>query len=75
MLEVITDFRVLMQYARELGEAKKQGDPKQIEVAQKKHDAYRDICLGSDTMSLGHTVGSLSDIIKGNNIKRKEGDI
>jgi len=65
MVKIITDFRILMQYAYELGEAKKTGDLEKIAEAQKRHDIYRDICLDSDEMSIGLTVGGFSDVMKG----------
>lgn len=51
-MEVVTSFRTLMMYAKELGDAKKSGDQKKIAVAQEKHDAYRDMCIKSDRIML-----------------------
>lgn len=53
MLEVITDFRILMSYVKLLNDAKRTGDKVKIHEAQVKHDAYRDLCLKSDKMTLG----------------------
>jgi len=51
-IKIITSFVTLMRYARELGQAKLNGDKKLIEKVQRKHDEYRDICLKSDKMML-----------------------
>lgn len=53
MVKIITSFHVLMQKAKALGAAKKSGDPEAIALAQADHDAYRDLCLEADEMSLG----------------------
>lgn len=58
-MEVITDFRVLMQKAYALGQAKKSGNQELIEKAKLDHDAYRDICLSSHKMNIGCTYGDL----------------
>ena len=55
VLEIVTSFDTLMRYAKELGDARKSGDPKRIAEAKAKHDAYRDHCLTSDRMMLGMT--------------------
>lgn len=59
MLKTVTDIRVLMKLAKELGNARKSGDINRINEAQKAHDEYRDLCLASDEMSTGMTFGSL----------------
>jgi len=53
MIKVVTDFGVLMRLAKSLGNAKKSGDQVAIDKAQSEHDAYRDLCLASDEISLG----------------------
>lgn len=58
-IQIITDFRVLMQKARALGKAKQSGDLETIAAAQEDHDAYRDLCLKADKMNLGIPHGSL----------------
>lgn len=60
MLEIITDFRVLMLLAHELGKAKRTNDEELIKLAQKRHDEYKELCLKSDKMNLGVTFGGLS---------------
>ncbi len=64
-VEVVTDFRVLMQYAHAVGRAKKSGDPEAIAKAEAEHDAYRDLCLKADRMSLGMTYGGLAAVMAG----------
>ena len=59
-IEVVTDFRVLMQLAGAVGAAKKAGDAVALEKAQAEHDAYKDLCLKSDKMNLGTTYGELA---------------
>lgn len=58
-MSMVTDFRVLMKLAKELGAAEKSGDKERIDVAQKAHDEYRDLCLQSDEMKTGRTHGVL----------------
>jgi len=58
-IEILTDFRVLMQLARELGQAEKSGDAEVIAKAKAEHDAYRDLCLKADKMNLGVPCGAL----------------
>ena len=60
-MEIVTSFQRLMQLAGKLGEARKIGDQVLIGKAKEKHDAYRDMCLLSDRMVLGMTVGQLLD--------------
>ena len=50
----ITHFGVLMQYASELGKAKKSGDVERIRIAQQNHDEYKELCMKSDQMVLGN---------------------
>jgi len=59
MIKVQTDFRVLMAHAVEVGRAKTSGDPQRLANAEKAHDAYRELCLMADSMSLGRTYGAL----------------
>lgn len=58
-MKVITSFQTLMKHAHELGQARLRGNPEEIAAAEAKHDSYRDMCLQSDEMSLGITVGAL----------------
>ena len=52
-IEVVTDFRVLMQLARIMGQAEKSGDKAAFAKAKAEHDAYKDLCLRAD-LSLIH---------------------
>lgn len=47
-VKIIASFGLLMQKASALGKAKKSGDAKAIEIAQKDFDAYFEICKQSD---------------------------
>ncbi len=58
-VKIITDFRTLCRLARELAEAEKTEDIELIEEARVRHDAYKQICLNADGMSLGITSGQL----------------
>lgn len=58
-IKVVADFRVLMRYAKALGEAKKSGDADKISEAQRNHDAYATMCLRADSVNLGVTYGSI----------------
>ena len=58
-MEIVTSWETLMMYAKELGQARLSGDEERIAEAERKHDEYRDICLKSDRMVLGCTVGDL----------------
>jgi hypothetical protein len=53
IVKVITNFGVLMQLAKALGDAKKSGDADAIAEAQREHDDYRDLCLRADEVTLG----------------------
>lgn len=59
-VKLMTSFKTLMQYASELGNAKKNGTPEQIAIAQKRHDDYHALCLKADGMNIGMTIGQLS---------------
>ena len=54
-VRIVTDFRVLMKLAKELGDARKSGDESRIKQAKLAHDEYRDLCLSSDEMVTGLT--------------------
>ena len=58
-VEVVTDFRVLMQLARTLGQAEKSGDKAAFAKAKADHDAYKALCLRADRMTLGVPYGAL----------------
>ncbi|HPV24774.1 MAG TPA: hypothetical protein PLJ65_11415 [Casimicrobium sp.] len=58
-IEIVTDFRVLMQLARAAGQAEKSGDKEAIAKAKAEHDAYKDLCLRADRMNLGVPYGAL----------------
>lgn len=52
-ISIITDFRTLLQLARELSDAEKEGDVDKINKARVKHDEYKDLCLKADRMNTG----------------------
>lgn len=52
-LRIVTDFRVLMRLAKEMGQAEKSGDHEVFAKAKVAHDAYKDLCLKADRMILG----------------------
>lgn len=56
-IKVITDFRVLMSLAHELGKARLSKDVERIEIAKRKHDEYKHLCLQSDEINIGLTHG------------------
>ena len=58
-IEIVTDFRVLMQLARAARQAEKSGDKEAIAKAKAEHDAYKDLCLRADRMNLGVPFGAL----------------
>jgi len=59
-MKIITSWQTLMKYAKELGQARLSGDEERIEIAQKRHDDYVEMCLKSDEMYLGMTVGYMN---------------
>lgn len=59
-MKVYTSLHTLMKLAYELGQARKSGDEERIREAEKRHDEYRDLCLESDAMVTGITVGELT---------------
>ena len=62
MVKIITSFTVLMQKAHELGKARLSGDAERIRVAEKDHQAYKELCLLSDEMSLNMTRGDVERV-------------
>ena len=58
-MKIVTNFNILLYYARELARAEKSGDPTWIEKAKADHDAYKELCLSADRMDLGLTVSEL----------------
>ncbi len=58
-IEIVTDFRVLMQLARAARQAEKSGDKEAIAKATAEHDAYKDLCLRADRRNLGVPYGAL----------------
>lgn len=58
-IEIVTDFRVLMQLALAAAQAEKSGDKENIAKAVAEHYAYRELCLKATHMSLGVTYGAL----------------
>jgi hypothetical protein len=59
-MKIVASFQTLMHYSKLLGEARKSGDETKIKEAQKKLNAYADICLKADSMLTGFTAGNLS---------------
>lgn len=58
-MKIVTSLATLFKYAGELGEAKKSGDAVRIAEAEKRHEAYRQMCLESDEMITGYKHGEL----------------
>lgn len=58
-IEIITDFRVLMQKAAALNKAEQNGNASDIAAAKADHDAYKELCLQSKRMNLGVPYGDL----------------
>lgn len=52
MVEIVSNFGVLLRLACDLGKAKKLGNQEDIDKAQKAHDEYKKICLLSDKMTI-----------------------
>lgn len=57
MLKIITNFGILMKKANRLGKAKTVKNPNEAEqlelkLAKLDHDAYRDLCLEADQMTI-----------------------
>jgi hypothetical protein len=57
-MKIIASWQTLMSLARELGDAKKTGNPELIAEAQKRHDAYKEVCLKADEIHTGYPFGS-----------------
>lgn len=51
-MEIVTSWYTLMHYAKALGKACQSGKAEAIAKAQAEHDAYRDMCLKADRMTL-----------------------
>ncbi len=58
-IEIVTDFRILLEKARSLAKAESSGDIKEIEQARNDHDQYKELCLKSNNMRIGLTWGDL----------------
>ncbi len=58
-MKIVTSLATLFKYARELGEARKSGDTARIADAEKRHEAYRQMCLQSDEIITGYKHGEL----------------
>lgn len=50
-LEIVTNFFTLMSLAYKMGQAEKNGDQKEFEIAKIKHDEYKELCLKSNRMT------------------------
>lgn len=51
-IKTVTNFRVLLRLARTAAEARKSGTSAKIELAEKEHKAYEQLCLTSDIMTI-----------------------
>jgi hypothetical protein len=60
-MKVICSVGELIRVAGELGRARMSGDAARIAEAQARHDDYVKVCLESDEMSLGMTIGELQN--------------
>lgn len=58
-MKTITHWTTLMQYAKELGNARLIGNEANIAIAKEKHDNYASVCLKSDRMVLNCTKNDL----------------
>ena len=58
-MKIVTSLATLFKYAGELGEAKKSGDAARIAEAERRHEAYRQMCLKSDEIITGYRHGDL----------------
>ena len=54
-LTVVTSFTVLMRLAYDVGQAKREKDPKKLEQAEERLAAYEQLCKDADQVSLGVT--------------------
>lgn len=59
MIKIVTSFAVLCRLARNLYEAECGGNQEEIDAALDAHDAYRDLCLKADEMTLNYSVWEL----------------
>ena len=66
MIKIVTSFQTLMYLAHLCGQAELKaqasGLPEDIEafrIAEENHEAYRQLCLQSDRMTLGMSQGDL----------------
>lgn len=49
-IRVVASMSTLMLLAKQLGDAKKLGDPEFIRTAQEQHDNYVEVCRKADRM-------------------------
>ena len=49
-MELVTFWTTLMEYAYEVGQARKSGDKKRLAEAEKKLEEYKAVCLMADRM-------------------------
>lgn len=59
-IKLITSYKTLIMYAREVDEARKSGDKERLERAIARHEDYRQMCLKADEMYTGLTNRDLS---------------
>lgn len=64
-MEVVTSFEMLMKLAGEVGKARQFGNEEELEIAIQKHEDYKQMCLKSDRICLGMTVGELDCLVAG----------
>ena len=55
-MKTVTFFSTLMRLVKKEAEARKRGDVKALELAQQRHEAYRQHCLKADVMGIGRGV-------------------
>lgn len=52
-IQLRTDFRILLILAKAVADAERQGNPEAISKAVAEHDAYKELCLRADKMTIG----------------------
>lgn len=58
-MKIVTSWQTLMQYAKAVGNAKKQGDVEALQEAEKQLKTYEDLVKRSDHTITGFTYGNL----------------
>lgn len=60
-MKIITDFRILIALAHEVGKANKRGNKEEIEKVEREHNAYKELCLRAKEVSLGISKGEFGN--------------